>query len=271
MDKCAICGGGHVTDSCGEIAVKPTNVKPLIEIKPIVSQQTPFGEITVHDGRSLNRIKKDGTNLVAYMLHTEGSVIDWKTVRNTWPTSGAFRVEYGTPPPVAGLQKYMESAEFRTAMSQAGVSINETHVAISAEQQALLMDITAGGGTLAGKLKRHGISATVFRSWLRQPEFNRRYKSLADQSMMDAIPAAKARLAHQAESGDLKAIKYMFEITGEYNPRAQEAVDTQALIGIVIDTMMEKIKDPELLRDIKETIQFKAQAVKGVTINRSAM
>jgi hypothetical protein len=69
----------------------------------------------------------------------------------------------------------------------------------------------------------------------------------------------KVALAANAEKGDLNSIKYAFEVTGEYNPARENAIEVQAVLAQVIEVLAKHVHDPETLGKIG----FELSAIAG--------
>lgn len=78
---------------------------------------------------------------------------------------------------------------------------------------------------------------------------------------------AETALAEKAANGDVNALKFLFEVTGRYNPAQQQAIDAQELIAIMVDVAQQVMsKNPEMLEEFITGVRFQAQKVKGISL-----
>jgi hypothetical protein len=242
----------------------------LIGIKAAASPTLTQQAIMPSVGESalpLTTQQKRNIEILTYRQVIEGNSRDHESIRAVWPTSPDYAEAAGPRPSAEAIRRYFGTDEYRRNMDKRGVNIDPADAGLTAEQIAVLSyladtSITKGFGT---RLKDLGVDNATYKAWLRQKPFSDAIRNLAGNALNDSIPIAEVQLAAQAQAGSLPAIKFMMQVTGRYDPIRQEAVDTQALIAVIVDVMQEKLgQQPELLRDIQDAIQFRAQGVRGV-------
>lgn len=249
--------------------------KPKINREPPVSVDFSPGALnSVIDPPNPKAISKVLPNLnqqeticlIAYSLYIQGLAISEQAIRDHWSQDYKEWNRTGKPPHVTSIAEYMATDSYINRMRTHGIAVDKNELGLTEQQKAclsMIADVSSKKsiGTILRMLK---IRQSVYQGWLTQPAFNSALRKMTDNSLKNAIPLAEAQLAAKAAAGDLPTIKFMFEVTGRHDPARQQAVDTQALIGVIIDVLQEEVKDPELLSRIHQSIKFKAQGVKGV-------
>lgn len=209
--------------------------------------------------------QKQNIAILSYGLAISGKSYEPRDIYNEWPV-GKDKARYaGERPDVDRISLYMASEDYKDDMEERGIDVGENR-GLSSQQIALISILTNISDTRAlnAKLKAAGVKPAIYRGWLQNKEFNDMLRSISSDTLKSSIPIAEAQLAAQASAGDLRSIKYMFEVTGRHDPNKQQQVDSQALIAVIIDSIQQVVKDPEVLEQIQKTIAFNAQGVKGV-------
>lgn len=203
---------------------------------------------------------------VSANLHLMGKSITVESILGMWPTRGIQAAQAGAKADHNQVTEYITSDEYAEAMERRGISANPQ--VLSHEQMAFLELLTSmNGKTFNAKLKAAQINQSIFRRWLKQKAFAEAYAELSKGALEEAIPASRVALANSAANGDLAAIKYLHELTGEYRPGQQQQVDAQKMVQTVLQAIMNNVRDPEILEAIKRDIEFGAQAFKMEAIN----
>lgn len=192
-----------------------------------------------------------------------------ETIYKLWPTDEASFYKAGPRPSITAIKQFKSTEEYRNLMLEVGIEV--TDVTQMNERQLMALNVvadTADRRSKTAKLKALGVSSVEWRGWMRQKEFNDAFSAMVSTAVKDAIPMAEIKLAELAEAGDLNTIKFLFEYTGKYNPAAQQAVDAQALMNVMIDSAQEVFgkAEPELFREFIEMVRLKATTVKGMVI-----
>lgn len=216
----------------------------------------------------LNSEQKTNVAFLAqqFTILNDGVQLNSSALWEMWPRNGMQAKVAGPVPDKDEIQFYITTPEFMGAMERRGISPNvET---LTPEQMALLQLLTdTGRGTLESKLNRAKVKQSVFRNWMRQPKFREAYSKLSGSVLKDAIPAARVALADKAANGDINAIKYMNELTGEYRPHQQEQnMNGQEMVRVVLAAIQSHVKDPEVLMAIQRDIRFQAEAINSTAM-----
>lgn len=270
----------------GKISAKPLSIGSLSmpkepSIEEYVEQKTPKViqprttvslPDAVNNSAPLTRQQQLNTAILSYQLYIQGKVVNEQNIRSLWPTNVLMEKKAGKRPTVAQIAKHLNSETYRKDMYERGVNVEEDmpvgeSAGLTGEQIAVLNHLTDTTITkgIPARLRDLGVKPATYAAWMKQKPFNEAIKKLAGRGLEDAIPMAETMLAAQAQAGDLRAIKYFFEVTGRHDPARQQQVDTQALIAVIIDCMQEVLGgQPELLKQLIDTIQVRSKGVKGV-------
>jgi len=120
--------------------------------------------------------------------------------------------------------------------------------------------------TLTAKLKSIGVSSTEYAAWLNYKPFHERLVALSNKALKGSVSNSKIALSQAAAGGDLNAIKFLFEITGEHDPAQQARFDGERLVRGMAEIIMQYITEPEVLRAIAGKISV-LLAANGVNQN----
>lgn len=116
------------------------------------------------------------------------------------------------------------------------------------------------------KLDDLGILPDQYRAWLNDPTFHAFVNQLADRNLDNVRPDAITEFTKLVRQGDLAAIKYYFEITGQF--KQQSVTNIQALIQKLIEAVQRHVKDPQILAAIAQEILATAPTIaENVTID----
>ena len=95
---------------------------------------------------------------------------------------------------------------------------------------------------LAKRLRIAGVTVAEFDGWRQHEPFAKRYRELGFEILKDMTPVARQRLAMLMDRGDLKAIQFGLELTGEYDPRGGASVDVQVFGRLMLDVLNEETR-----------------------------
>lgn len=122
-----------------------------------------------------------------------------------------------------------------------------------------LQDFTDGRSTSA-KLRTIGVTMPQYRAWMRNPLFAQQMSRESENNLADSVGMALNRLIGNAEAGDQRAVEKLLEISGRYNPQAQELQNAQQVLQIFLESL-ERHASPEVLRSVHEDVQKKTRSL----------
>lgn len=144
--------------------------------------------------------------------------------------------------PKKTYSKAFATDELKVALELRGISLDPTN-GISPEQSMaiqLLSDPT-DHRALNTKLRQIGVSMPKYQNWMRQPLFAELLAQRSEQNLGDAVPIAMNRLVGKADSGDLRAIEKVLEISGRYNPQQQEINSARTVVLTIIEAVVKHV------------------------------
>jgi hypothetical protein len=86
--------------------------------------------------------------------------------------------------------------------------------------------------------------------WLRQKEFASAMSTKSAENLKTYIPIADKALGDLVQQGDMKAITFLNQLTGRFDPNARANLDVPALLMQVQDIILRHVLDPAVKRNI---------------------
>lgn len=119
-----------------------------------------------------------------------------------------------------------------------------------------LLDV-ADTRSIKKKLQDNGVSLAKYQSWLRDEKFNSYLKTRAEQLLGSHQHEARLALMDRVSRGDVKAIQFYLELTGEYVPdrgnnSAAQFADIQGLLVKVVEIISDEVDDPAIAARIAD-------------------
>jgi len=149
----------------------------------------------------------------------------------------------------------LRKREFRDSLLARGIELrtdNSIHPTILTPEQLLAINTVldfSDTRTRQKKLASVGLSTTKFNSWLKQPAFNQYLQKRAEAMLGDSLHEGHTALLRSVQQGDLNAVKFLFEVTGRYNPR-QDSINIESFLIRVLEILQRRITDGNLLSAI---------------------
>jgi hypothetical protein len=109
--------------------------------------------------------------------------------------------------------------------------------------------------------KRMKISLAELDGWFRQKEFASAAKVKAEENLQKFIPMADAALGQLVQQGDMRAITFVNQLTGRFDPNAKQSVDVPSLLLQVQDIILRHVQDAGVKRNIARELIAMAQGV----------
>ena len=195
-------------------------------------------------------------------LNSGGSVSS--SIKEPEERGRVFRA--GFRPTINEIQSFLSSKEFVDAMVELGVEIDPNSAGLTLEQQGFLTILSnpADGRDLKRKLSHAGISWNKYQAWREQTVFAKAHDQIVGETLKKMMPMAKQQLAAKIAAGDLTAIKFGMEVTGEHDPNGKKQIDAKAFIGILLEIIEEEVKDQETLQRIAAKVSLRgAKSIEG--------
>lgn len=102
--------------------------------------------------------------------------------------------------------------------------------------------------------KRMKISLNEIDGWMRQKAFASAMAAKSEDNLKKFIPMADAALGQLVQQGDMKAITFVNQLTGRFDPNARQSVDIPAILMSIQDIIARNVREPEIKRNIAREI-----------------
>ncbi len=144
------------------------------------------------------------------------------------------------------------SDRFQNAMEKRGIKTTK-NPSLTLRQESFLQAYLNPLNLLTPQVlaKRMKISSTELDGWMRQKEFAAAFSAKAEDNLRKYIPIADQALGQLVQSGDMKAITFLNQLTGRFDPNARSGnIDIPAMLMQVQDIIMRHVLDPAVKRNI---------------------
>lgn len=98
--------------------------------------------------------------------------------------------------------------------------------------------------------KQMKISLVELDGWMRQKEFAKAMSAKAQDNLEKYIPMADQALGQLVQQGDMKAITFLNQLTGRFDPNKANSIDIVSVMMQVQDVILRHVRDPEVKRNI---------------------
>ncbi len=98
--------------------------------------------------------------------------------------------------------------------------------------------------------KQMKISVLELDGWMRQKEFAKAMSAKAQENLEKYIPMADQALGQLVQQGDMKAITFLNQLTGRFDPNKAGSIDIVSVMMQVQDVILRHVRDPEVKRNI---------------------
>lgn len=153
------------------------------------------------------------------------------------------------------------SERFQNAMEKRGIKTTK-NPNLSLRQETFLQAYLNPLNLLTPQVlaKRMKISLTELDGWMRQKAFGEAMSSKAEDNLRKYIPIADQALGQLVQSGDMKAITFLNQLTGRFDPNARSgSIDIPAMLMQVQDLILRYVTDPAAKRNIARGLMALAQ------------
>ena len=166
-----------------------------------------------------------------------------------------FKMFPGTYASVAEVAKLFNVRELQIKVAFRGVKWHQP--AVTWDELLLIEAVMDPGkrGTLTTRLRGTGCSYARWRKLMRNKAFSQVVADYGSSILQDNIPDIKRSLFSATERGDVNAIKFALELTGEYDPNAKNTMATEAVLQAVVSIITKHVQDPDTLNRIALEMQ----------------
>jgi hypothetical protein len=182
----------------------------------------------------------------AWLLWLRGEGVSAEGIQRV--ASNAFGVD-----DLERLADVVASAKFQRALEERGITPDRVEAdGLSAEMVSCIRALSdpAPGLSVRQRLRGAGVSWEQFQGWLNFGPFREALTRASERGLKGAVALANAKLVESVDSGDLKAVQYLHELTGYFTPGRQQTLDAQQLVRDVMTVVLRRVTDPSLLMEL---------------------
>jgi hypothetical protein len=107
--------------------------------------------------------------------------------------------------------------------------------------------------------KQMKISLAELDGWMRDKHFAGAFSSKSEDNLKKYIPIADQALGQLVQAGDMKAITFLNQLTGRFDPNARANLHVPSLLMNVQDIILRHVRDPITKRNIARELVALAQ------------
>ena len=179
----------------------------------------------------------------AWLLHLRGESVSAARIQSV--VSNVFSVE-----DLPLLDSVVLSEKFRLALLSRGIEPGRGVVdGLSAEMVACVRALTGpeDGLSVKQRLRGAGVSWEQYQGWLNFGPFREALTKSSERGLRGSVALANAKLIEGVDSGDLRAIQYVHELTGYFTPGKQQQLDAQQMVRDVMSVVLRRVTDADTL------------------------
>ena len=113
--------------------------------------------------------------------------------------------------------------------------------------------------------KQLKISIIELDGWMRDKHFASAMSAKSEENLKKYIPIADQALGQLVQQGDMKAITFINQLTGRFDPNARQSLDVPALMMQIQDIVLRNVRDPIAKRNIARELIALAQGHSPLT------
>ena len=98
--------------------------------------------------------------------------------------------------------------------------------------------------------KQMKINLVELDGWMRQKEFAKAMSAKAQDNLEKYLPMADQALGQLVQQGDMKAITFLNQLTGRFDPNKAGSIDIVSVMMQVQDVILRHVREPEIKRNI---------------------
>jgi hypothetical protein len=102
--------------------------------------------------------------------------------------------------------------------------------------------------------------------WMREKSFAEAMSAKAEENLRKYIPMADQALGQLVQQGDMKAITFINQLTGRFDPNARQSLDVSALLLAMQEIIQKHVRDPITRRNIARELISLAQGNSSSTV-----
>ena len=158
------------------------------------------------------------------------------------------------------VEMVWQSSKFQRALADRGIKTTQ-NPNLTLRQETFLQAYLNPLNLLTPQVlaKRMKITLAELDGWMRQKSFAAAFAAKSEDNLKKYIPMADQALGQLVQQGDMKAITFLNQLTGRYDPNAKANLDVPALLMQVQDIILRHVLDPATKRNIARELIALAQ------------
>ena len=114
--------------------------------------------------------------------------------------------------------------------------------------------------------KQMKINIAELDGWMREKSFAEAMSAKSEENLRKYLPIADQALGQLVQQGDMKAITFLNQLTGRFDPNRSQSVDVVSLLLAVQDIVLKHVRDPITKRNIGRELMAMAQGQHSSTV-----
>lgn len=116
--------------------------------------------------------------------------------------------------------------------------------------------------SVTAKLESLGVPPGTYAGWKKSKHFRDYMKSQGNALYEEFLPDMEQALIKSATAGDVRAIKFAYEVSGRYRPnQGTDVANVKMLIIKLIEIVQRHVNDPAVLANIAQDVQAISQGL----------
>jgi hypothetical protein len=159
------------------------------------------------------------------------------------------------------------SSKFQRSLADRGIKVSRDGL-LSLRQETFLQAYLNPLNLLPPQVlaKRMKIGVAELDGWMREKGFAAAFKVKSAENLERFLPLADQALGQLVQSGDMKAITFLNQLTGRFDPNAKGQLDVMGLLMMVQDIVLRHVRDPITKRNIGRELMALAQGNSPSTV-----
>lgn len=168
---------------------------------------------------------------------------------------------------VGDVELVWGSSKFQKSLADRGIGVSGDGL-LSLRQETFLQAYLNPLNLLAPQVlaKRMRIGVAELDGWMREKSFAAAFKVKSAENLERFLPLADQALGQLVQSGDMRAISFLNQLTGRFDPNARNQVDVAGLLLMVQDIVLRHVRDPVTKRNIGRELVALAQGNSSVSV-----
>jgi hypothetical protein len=160
-----------------------------------------------------------------------------------------------------------QTSKFQRSLEDRGIkTTKDPHLTLRQETflQAYLNPLNLKPPQVLAKQMK--ITIPELDGWMREKNFAEAMSAKSEENLRKYLPIADQALGQLVQQGDMKAITFLNQLTGRFDPNRSQSVDVVSLLLAVQDIVLKHVRDPITKRNIGRELMAMAQGQHSSTV-----